>query len=80
MPVSFTLQELHDVGGWTFAALCLAALLGAFIKGMIVPRFLYDEQKERLDKTLEQQNSIIKSLDALARSIDNVISALIGRK
>jgi hypothetical protein len=73
------LKSLHDAGGWIFAAACIGAMLFATIKGMVVPRFLYDEQRDRADRALDQQDDALTSLGQLTKSVDTITTALIMR-
>lgn len=72
-------RVLHDVGGWVFAAVVLSLMLLAAVKGVVIPRFVYDEQRIRADKAESQQDSMLESLGKVAKSVDNITTALIAR-
>jgi hypothetical protein len=60
---------LNAPGGWVVFIAGMAVVGGLVIKGMLVPRFIYDREVERSDRSAKD---LAKNTEALDRLTDEV--------
>lgn len=80
MPFGLSLQDISHASGWTVATVVLCAMLYGMVKGIVVPRFLYEEQRLRADRAIEEQEQALDSVERLTKAVDTITDALLVSK
>ena len=78
----FLAKGLLDAGGWgAFVILCVICLVAIGVKGWVVPRFVYDQEKARSDRLEGQLQRNTEALEGLRDDIRwNERTASAGRQ
>ena len=73
LPSPAELTALANVGGWLFAAVVLALVIGALIHGDLVPGWIHKREIALGDKTIELLGQMTAAMDRNTKALDTVV-------
>jgi hypothetical protein len=81
-PLDALTKAVLDAGGWVAAAVCLAAIIAAIIRGDLVPGSVYRRETKRadiataqLERNTELGEKLTTQVDTLAHLVADVLRA-----
>jgi hypothetical protein len=79
--------EISQIGGWCFAAVTCAVIVGGFISGKLVPGWIYKREITRADKATDLLANMTAAVDRqtiavekLAVQTDTAVRMLVARR
>jgi hypothetical protein len=73
LPSPAELSALANVGGWLFASVVLALVIGGFIRGDIVPGWIHKREMALGDKSTELLAQMTAAMDRNTSVLDTVV-------